>query len=445
MLISDDLLEERSYLSRQLPVMIRNALDVFSPGAFMAAPLAVEANGVRRWVVYREPWKRDVAADFGRTQKYASVAVGSLTSVGGGRELKADIDVLGCAEAQVMSTVSLEGSVLDVVRGILVLLGELIVLSPQESQDLFQPGTESPDAFESYLKGLDILLTLRSVGMELKDPGCALEPFAEASAADPSFESAVTAGLSTALQCLESDRIEVESTLATLEMWRIQRPSDRRVPAVMVELLIGKGRLDEALALLFETNASDPDRDLLRRSADLLVEMGRFSEALPIYRTVEREQHDPVILERISALAQMEGQFDLALSAVRQLTDEIDDRPSLWCRLGWLKDRIGVEGDVWSMFCRAFSLDTAPDVEDLLKLNAVLARRDAEDWFVEFLQHWMPPTCFSLSARVLLGRALRLSGARIAARLCFESIDKDALDGEFQTVLTNEQAALLSR
>lgn len=425
--------------------MVRNALDAFSPGAFVAAPLAAETEGAHRWVVHREPWGRKVATEFGAAQGYSVVVTGSLSTAEGSGDLQVHIEILDCADAHLIASGGGAGSLLDVIRITLGLLGELVALQPDEAAALFRPGTQVPSAYESYAEGLDVLLTLRSQGMKLKDPSIAMQPFESALVFDSTFEAAVTAGLSTALQCLESNRIETESTLRVLEGWRNCRPADRRIPAVMVELLIGEGYLEEALRLLCETNEVDPDRDLIRRTADLLVEMGRFSEALPLYQKAEEMRHDPIMLERISALAQLDGQFDLALWAVRQLTNEIDDRPSLWCRLAWLRDKIGPEGEVWSIFRQAFSLDAPPDVEDLLKLNAVLARRDAEEWFVEYLRHWMPPVNFSLSARVLLGRALRLCGARIAAKLCLESIDESQLDCEFQSVLTHEQSALASR
>jgi tetratricopeptide (TPR) repeat protein len=425
--------------------MIRNALDAFSPGAFVAAPLAAETEGAHRWVVYREPWARKVATEFGLAQGYSAVVAGSLSTVEGSRELQVQIEILDCADSRLIASGGGTGSLLDVIKITLGLLGELVALQPDEAVALFRPGTQMPSAYESYAEGLDVLLTLRSQGMELKDPSVAMDPFESALVSDSTFEAAVTAGLSTALQCLESNRIETESTLRVLEGWRHCRPADRRIPAVMVELLIGGGHFEEALRLLCETNEADPDRDLIRRTADLLVEMGRFPEALPLYQKAEEMRHDPMMLERISTLAQMEGQFDLALWAVRKLTNEIDDRPSLWCRLAWLGDKVEPGEEVWSIFRQAFSLDTPPDVEDLLKLNAVLVRRDAEERFVEYLRHWMPPADFSLPARVLLGRALRLCGAHVAAKLCLESIDKSRLDCEFQSVLDREQSALASR
>lgn len=441
-LVTDDLLGPRSFLSRQVPVMLRNALDSCMPGVFIAAPLATEVESTRRWVIHRNPWAAQEAIEFASAQNYAVVVTGALSSIGDNGLLHLNIEAIRCSDGRVLASGNAQGQLLEILPAALATLSSLCNLTPEKASALFRPRTNSPAAFEFYSEGLDVLLTLRSADMELRDPDTALQPFDQALQADPDFEAAVTAGLSTALQCLESDRIAAQPSLAYLESWQKERPLDRRIVAVMVEILIGEERLNDALDLLRVANEPTPDRDLTRRRADLLVELGRFPEALRFYQTVEEMQHDPVVLERISALAQMAGQFDLALSTVRMLTQDVDNHPTIWCRLAWLKSKVGSEAGIWTSFRRGLDCEQPPAAEDFLKLNSVLGDRTPPAWFVDHLKHWLPPPGLQLDARVLLGRALRLCGQRLAAKLCLAPIESEDLNVEFQTVLAREQAAL---
>lgn len=429
------------FLTRQLPVLVRNAFERFVPGVVVAAPFATTVDGKRAWVVQSRSWSDDTALSFAAEKGYAYVAMGDLASgsTRGIRSLR--FRLLDAIHAVSVVDKDFTGDVLALGRAVAAALAPYAGVDAAEGA-VFEPGTTAAIAYEHYMRGLDVLLTLRSPQMELKEPERALEPFVAAVEADPAFGDALTAGLSCALQVMEPEgkEIPLEAAVNAVWGWIARFPGDPRIHAVGAELLIWKQRLPEALAVLAHglKNVQPPPRELLRRSGDVLVDLKRNAEALEVYRQCETMQHDRLVLERMATLATMLEKFDEAAVFLETLVETQKDRPDLLARLGMVLVKLERVDDGWKRLAQAFDTTVGPGEAELSKMTAVLAQHRPSEAFKNALRSWHPPTNFSADNRVSLARALRLSGARMEAKLCLDSIERRSLTPEVRSTLARE-------
>ncbi len=447
--IEDETVRRRQdWLSRQLPVLVRNAIEPARPGAVVASPLATEEDGKRVWMIHRGLWDREQARVFGRDRGYERIGFGSLVEgadIAGERVIR--WLVLDTATGAVLMDEFFQGVILAMAGQIVERFARVVGIPKEEARSLFQAGTTSAEAFEHYLHGLDVLLTQRSDGIELVDPAGALEPFDEALRLDPRFENALTGGLSCALLAAKdsSRPLPLEPVLATLEVWRDRRPEDVRIFAVGGELLASHGRNEDALRWLRDgLRATQPvHRDLLRRSADILVDLGRQEEALEAYARCEAMRHENPVLERMAHLAIVLNRYGEAATHLRRLLEYQPQRKDLQVRLALVSERMEDLDGMWDLLAGLFDDVAPPDNAQLSKLNAILARHEPPARFVDRLSGWYPPADLAPEARLLFVRSLRLAGAKATARLCLDGMRMARLSSEQKSAAARERLNLL--
>ncbi len=439
---------QQNWLSRQLPVLVRNAIEPARPGVVVASPLATEEDGRRVWMIHKGLWDREQARVFGRDRGYERIGFGSLiegAEIAGERVIR--WIVLDTATGAVLLDEFFQGVIHSIAGTIVERFARVVGIPKEEASSLFQPGTASAEAYEHYLHGLDVLLTQRSEGIELVDPAGALEPFSEALALDARFESALTGGLSCALLAAKDSprALPLAPVLATLEGWRDRRPEDVRVYAVAGELLAGHGRNEEALQWLRDgLGVAQPvHRDLLRRSADILVELGRQEEALEAYSRCEAMRHENPVLERMAHLAIVLNRYGEAASHLRRLLEHQPQRKDLQVRLALVLERMEDLDGMWDLLAGLFDDVAPPDTSQLSKLNAILARHEPPARFVERLAEWYPPADLPPETRLLFVRSLRLAGATATARLCLDGMRTERLSSEQKSAAARERLNLL--
>ncbi|MCA9323062.1 MAG: hypothetical protein KDB53_20135, partial [Planctomycetes bacterium] len=174
----EESLRREDWLSRQLPALLRNTLEKDKPGLMTASPLAAENDGRRTWIVHRRRWEPAEAARFASERHYERVVVGQVVgspSPGGIRQV--EVLAVDAQTSEVLADIRLEGDLIQVSRELLERLAFLVDLRPEGAAARLEPGTRSALAFEHYLRGLDVLLTLRSPGIDLERPDGAIEPF----------------------------------------------------------------------------------------------------------------------------------------------------------------------------------------------------------------------------------------------------------------------------
>jgi tetratricopeptide (TPR) repeat protein len=431
------------YLTRQLPILVRNAFETRLPGAVIAAPFATKVGDRRVWVVQARSWGDDSALAFGSQRGFDFVVCGHLepTDDAGVRILS--LHALDTESQSTAVRTVVRGDTLGLGRLAIEALAPLLALGAQEAGELFDPGTRSARAYECYMQGLDVLLTLRSSDMALDDAAGALDPFVRALETDPDFADALTAGMSCALQATEPEgkSLSFERIVAALARWVDCYPGDSRIYAVWAELLIHRRLLTEALGVLERSHVrlSPVPRELVRRAGDVLVDLARHGEALEIYRRCEEMQHDKLVRERMATLCVMLQRADEArVHLERCLVDE-PDRTDLLTKLALMELRAGDERAMWAHFARVFRTPMGPSEADLVKLNSVLVQRPAADELRDALRSWFPPASFARSSRIVLARALRLAGARTESNLCLKSIAADGLAPELRSSLARER------
>lgn len=437
--------DDHGFMSRQVPVAVRNAVEMRLNGRVVAAPLATEMDGRRMWVVHRRMWGVDRAARFGAARNYTHVVCGELDTSDCGWAL--DVKVTSVEDGAIVAQLHKEGDVFQLVRGILGAIGPVIDLDPSAAMSLFEAPTDEASVYERYMHGLDVLLSLRSPGMQLDEPGTYLAPFTEAIEADPEFSEALTAGLSLALQSLEKAGRDLppDVTLDVLRAWNERYPGDARIYAVRGEILIRSGRLAEALAVLDEGIAKndEPHVDLVRRAGDVLTDMGRHADALERYDRVLSVNPDPKLLERTAMQQLMVDRKDEAAIRLERVIEEEPARTDLAARLFALQRQRKDDDAAWEAFGRVFSQVGEPNLADLQAVNKILeGMGPAPESVRAALVDWYPPETFSGVERIAFARTLRLAGAAREAVMCLRSIDLDVLPFDARSNAARERLAL---
>ncbi len=445
---SETLRQKSDFLGRQIPIFLRNCFEKHEHGRVVASPIATEKDDRRYWIVHRDLWSDDAARNFARERGYDIVVFGILTgpsSEGSIRTLKLRAVMVETGKVIVDKTIT--GDVFRIIRTSLEGLSVYASMIPRDAAALFVPETESAPAFENYLRGLDVLLALRSQGIELNDYDKALEPFARALDMDEDFKAALTAGLSCALQAIEpeGEKISTAAVRQVLDAWLEKHSGDARVYAVLAEVLLGRGLTSDALTVLKNglMAVRPPSRDLLRRSGDALSDLGRHKEALTAYEACESMDHDPALVERMSALNIMIGETTKAREQIASLLEEDPGRSDLWLRAGLLAQKDGDHESAWHHFAAMFGVDCAPSASDLTKLNTVLSKHEASVALRDHLTTWYPPESFGTEERLLFAKTLRLVGARVEAGLCLRSLQDADLSTNDKSMLARERLNLI--
>ena len=447
--IDDDrTLRSEDWLSRQIPILLRNVYEKCLPGRFVASPLATEVEGRRMWVVHRRLWNDHEARAFAAERGYGRVIFGRLLGapgIGGSRSI--ELRALATEGEETLFNVRLSGDLLRIAGAAVGAMAGLAEMTENEARRLFEPGTRSAAAFEHYLRGLDVLLALRSDRIALNHPDALLESFDAALETDPGFEDALTAGLSCALQATEPAGRDIpgDPILTTLESWSRRRPTDARIYAVAAEVVaLRKGPLDALQWLERGLKAVQPvNRDLLRRSADMLVDLGRQADALEAYRACEKLRHEVSVVERMANLAVMIGKNEEAFDLLRLCAAEQPDRPDLAVRLALVAERVGEIDVMWRAMERVFAGSALPTDADLLKVATVLGRRPAPAEFRRVVTDWQHAFALPVESRMHFARILRLVGARFEARVCLDRIDTRELTVENRASLARERLNLI--
>lgn len=428
-LCDEEVVDERDYMSRQVPVAVRNAVETCLAGRVVAAPLATEMNGRRVWVVHRRMWGVDRAARFAAERQYTHVVCGELDQSESGWALQA---TLASTDGEVVAQLRKEGDVFQLVQSLLGTLAPVLRLDPSAAMSLFVAPTDEADVYEDYMHGLDLLLALRSPGMSLEEPGSYLLPFERALDADPAFDEALTAGLSLALQSLEKAGRDLppETTLDVLERWNARFPRDARIHAVRAEILIGAGRPRDALAVLDTGIGStdEPHLDLIRRAGDVLTDMGRHADALDYYDRCLAERVEPKLLERTAMQNLMLGRRDAAAERLARLLRLESGRVDVAARLFALHWQREDPDAAWAAFLDVFADGAIPRLADLTSVNKALETSGRAPAPVRArLTEWYPPEQFGGLERIAFARTLRLAGAEREAAMCLRSIDEAGL------------------
>lgn len=445
---TEDLREHADFLSRQLPVLLRNCFEKERPGRVVTSPIASELEGERRWVLHSELWSDEAAARFARERGYDIVIFGALhgpATAGSERQLK--LRGLLSEDGKVLIDRLVVGDVFRMTERSLEAMAVYIPMIPKQAVALFESQTESAPAYEHYLAGLDALLALRSTGIRLAEPARALADFEAALALSPDFEDAVTAELSCALQAAEEAGAEIPTATVreALEGLIAARPEDPRPYAVLAEVHIHRQDLPGAIGFLHRGLAAitPPNLDLLRRSGDVLVELGRKDAAIEAYTAVLAAGPDPALSERLASLEIMLARNESALARLLALVEGEPGRIDLQARCALLLHRMDRKDEAWARFAEMFRDEAGPDVAELVKLNTILAREPVGAVLLERVRNWYPPENFGGRRRVLLGKCMRLLGARFEAGLCLKSVIESELDDEHRALLARERLNLL--
>ncbi len=443
-----DLRQKADYLGRQIPIFLRNCFEKKEPGRVVASPIATEKHDHRYWVVHKDLWRDEAARSFAKERGYDIVVFGILSgpsAEGSIRTLKLRSVMVESGKVVVDKTIT--GDIFRIIQTALEGMSVYASMIPKDAAALFDKESKSAPSFESYLRGLDVLLALRSEGIQLNNYDKALEPFDRALELDSDFRGALTAGLSCALQALESAGSEMSTDIiaATLQSWIKKCPGDPRIYAVLAEIFLGRDRKADALLALKQglEEIRPPSRDLLRRSGDILSENGNHKEALKAYEACEALAHDSAMVERMSALNIMVGRSDVAREQIAQLLEEDSSRVDLWLRAGILAHRDNDMTTAWLMMSRMFDGDRAPGESELVKLNTVLSKSKAGTILTDQLRTWYPPESFSSKEKLLFAKTLRLAGLRVEAGLCLRSIREEALDSASRSTAARERLNLI--
>ncbi|MEZ6195457.1 MAG: tetratricopeptide repeat protein [Planctomycetota bacterium] len=94
---------------------------------------------------------------------------------------------------------------------------------------------------------------------------------------------------------------------------------------------------------------------------------------------------------------------------------------------------------------RLFDAERSVGPLELKKVAQLVERRRAPRRFVDRIRRWQPPTPLEAGARLELGRALRLVGASLEARLCLRGLAPEDLPDADATRLMRERLALGER
>ncbi|MFT7616599.1 MAG: tetratricopeptide (TPR) repeat protein [Planctomycetota bacterium] len=444
----EGLRSKSDFLGRQIPIYLRNCFEKQEPGRVVASPIATEKSNFRYWVVHKDLWRDDAARSFARERGYDIVVFGILSgpsSEGSIRTLR--LKSLMVESGKILVDKTITGDIFRIMRTSLEGLSVYASMIPRDAAALFTPETESAPAFENYLRGLDVLLALRSDGIQLNNYEKALEPFKRALRIDGEFGIALTAGLSCALQAVEpqGEKMTTEVIQEAIESWMEISPLDHRNYAVLAEILLERGDLAGSLAVLQRglEFIQPPSRDLLRRSGDLLSQLGKHKEALSAYETCETLGHEAILVERMSGLNIMLGNAKAARRQLDSLLVEDPARSDLWLRAGLLAQRDKDLDSAWIYFSRMFDSDASPSVSELTKLNAVLGKATAGEPLTTHLRTWYPPESMASEERLLFSKTLRLAGSRMEAGLCLSSIRVEDLDAAKKSLLARERLNLL--
>lgn len=438
--------QDDHYLTRQLPILVRNAFEKSIPGRVVAVPLATTTGERRVWVVNSQKWTDDAAVVFASERGYDIVAVGDFERTESAHVYSAHFRGVAVSDARVLFDKTFTGDVLTIGRAMIGILAPELDIETRQATALFAPDTKSAEAYEFYMRGLDVLLTLRSDDMRLDAPERAMQPFADAVDVDPKFGDALTAGMSCALQAMEKNgrALSMEAILGVLAEWIERFPADARLYAVATELLLSKKMLVEALAVVQKglVAVNPAPRDLVRRTADILVDLGRNAEALEHYRRAEEMQHDRLVVERMATLCVMLQREEEARAHMERVLVDDPERTDMLVRLALLEMRAGLDDSLWRRLEAVFSTHNGPTEADLAKINGILVQKRAPDTFRRVLRSFFPPESFTINGRILLVRSLRLAGAALEARLGAERLAKQNLSPEARSNLAREKLNL---
>ena len=168
-LASEGDLHRRDYLSRQLPVLVRNAVERSEPGKVTALPLAAEDDGGgRSWVLRSGILSDEQALGFAAGRDFSSVVFGAF-SLASNSALELHIRVLACEghrSGELILEERIEGDALSLTRAALCALAPLLDKTPEELDEGFVAGTTSAAAWENYMEGLDQILEARAPGID---------------------------------------------------------------------------------------------------------------------------------------------------------------------------------------------------------------------------------------------------------------------------------------
>lgn len=434
---------EDHYLTRQMPILVRNAYERKFPGKVVAVPLATTVDGRRKWIVNTQAWQDDAAIAFAAERHYAAVCFGTVerTQTPGVYAIfwrALDVETRLCHFDKKWT-----GDVLTLGRAMIQALANVIEMNENDAAALFQPDTKNAAAYAAYQRGLDTLLCLRSDDMTLERPEEALRPFEEAVRLDPAFNDALTAGMSCALQSMEpSGRdLDIDRIIGALESWIAVYPADPRIHAVLAEILIHKKRLADAANVLARglSSCNPAPRDLIRRAGDVMVDLGRHAEALEFYERAEAMAHDRLVVERMATICVMLQKEERARTHLARAIEDEPERTDLLARLALLDMRAGDDENMWKNVAAIFRTHAGPSETDFTKVHSILAQRKAPASVKDAIRSWHPPETFSAPSRVLLVRALRMAGALLEARLGAERLKRAPLAPEIRSSLARER------
>ncbi|MEE9395045.1 MAG: tetratricopeptide repeat protein [Planctomycetota bacterium] len=424
--------EAESYLSRQIPILLRNQFNRLAPDEFLASPLAMDADQGRAWVMTSECMRDETALTLARRQKANHVVFGALGGPPrGGRHGGASaprvlfLRGLDVESGRATFERTFSGDLLRVLRCALKVLVQSSPSRFESVADRFRPGTHNVEAFEQFLLGLDVLLAIRTQGIELPDLQALFDPFHRALNLDPCYADALTGGLTCAMLFVKTEgrELSLDPALAALTVWAEDHPEDHRVPAVHSELLVRRGRHVEAYDLVrraLDTQFSW-DIDLMKRRGELELRLGRNEEALVSLEACLEKSDDPEIRVKCAAAASAAGMVERSREHLLWLLDSETQDAGLWCRLALLEKRSKDLPAMWRAFARMFDSHTAPTCGELTKLTVTLAEAPPPPEFVASLRRWYPPHDFDSAQRLFFARALRMGGAVMESRLCLQT------------------------
>jgi tetratricopeptide (TPR) repeat protein len=448
-LLDEGLTRNAGYLGRQLAIAVRNVFSELAPDVVHVTPMVTETEEGRAWVVHETPLTDEEARRIARGKSFPAVARGSLRADEEHPDrLALDISILRCSDGALLGRRRARGRLMDLVVSAANLLARLGIAHPEAVGDCARPATENEEAYAAYLLGLDVILAMKTEGIELPEPNRALDPFQMALERDPAFQPALDAGLGAALSLLELDLPDLASAGAAaahrLALWGVKRPEDPRIPLVRSEILAKLERFDEALAVTREAVAGPAESSsvLWQRKSAFEARLGRPGEALASLDRARALEDGPDLILRSSELALSLGDARRAREEMLGLVEQHPGRRDWRLRLAVIERVAGLESEAWERLAGLLDGEAPALASELAAIARFLERGPVPDSFRDRLRRWRPRGTLGAPARLELGRALRRAGALLEARLCLRGVKLRQLDAESGLLLMRERLTL---